>query len=98
MIDLRKELQSLMETEYGGIGRWVVIRHFDKTTHSEHWNEVTKEAVFIGKGSVVKAQFPVFVVPENGGKILTYPAPLLKNPTTLPVSKFPLFSRFCENP
>lgn len=43
-IDLRQELKNLLETEFGGIAKWIAIRHFS-TTHSEYWNEVTKEAI-----------------------------------------------------
>ena len=44
MVDLRYELESLFNG-VDKIGRWVVVRHYDKTQYSKYWNEVTKEAV-----------------------------------------------------
>ena len=43
-IDLRQELRNLFETEFGGIAKWVVVRHFTNV-HSQYWNEVTKESI-----------------------------------------------------
>lgn len=40
-VDLRKEVDSLLE-QYGA---WMLLRHYDVTTHSQYWDEDTQESV-----------------------------------------------------
>ena len=63
------------------------------------WSELgIKLAVFIRFGFVVKAKFPVVVVPEYGVFRSVYPEPLVTNPTPEPPSsKAPLTIKFWEN-
>lgn len=42
-IDLREELRSFYEDDK--VAHWIILRHFDKTKPSVHWNEMTQEAV-----------------------------------------------------
>ncbi len=44
MVDLRREFTNFLKYELGGIGRWVVVRHFTDE-YSEFWKEETHEAV-----------------------------------------------------
>ena len=44
MVNLRNEFQDLLIRDLGGVGRWIVIRHFSEE-HSEYWKEETHEAV-----------------------------------------------------
>lgn len=45
MIDLRKELEYLLKTEVGGIGHWIVIRHFTEEHNEKYWKPETREGV-----------------------------------------------------
>lgn len=40
----RENFNAMITNSRGGIGKWIVVRHFS-TTRSEYWNEQTKEAV-----------------------------------------------------
>ena len=44
MIDLRAELNELFNFDEGGVGRWVMVRHFTDE-HSEYWKPETQESV-----------------------------------------------------
>lgn len=37
--------ERMLYRSSGGIGRWVIVRHFDKKKRSKYWNDETKEAV-----------------------------------------------------
>jgi len=39
-----EDFNEMLEEDDGGIGQWVVVRHFSNV-HSQYWNEETKEAV-----------------------------------------------------
>lgn len=41
----RESFNRMLERSRGGIGQWVVLRHFDTSKKSSYWNEETKEAV-----------------------------------------------------
>ena len=46
-IDLRQEINWIL---YGNafkkpLGHWVILRHFDRTKHSEFWNPISKEGI-----------------------------------------------------
>lgn len=41
----RENFNNMILRSRGGIGQWVVVRHFDRTRKSKYWNEETKEAV-----------------------------------------------------
>ena len=43
LINLRAELKKLFEIDK--TAHWVILRQFDKTKKTKHWNELTKEAV-----------------------------------------------------
>lgn len=43
LINLRAELKKLFEVDK--TAHWVILRQFDKTKPSKHWNPLTKEAV-----------------------------------------------------
>jgi len=43
LINLREELKKLYEVDK--TAHWVILRQFDKTKPSKHWNPLTKEAV-----------------------------------------------------
>jgi len=43
LINLRAELKKLFEIDK--TAHWVILRQFDKTKKTEHWNELTQEAV-----------------------------------------------------
>lgn len=45
MIDLRSEFKELLEEEQGGVGRWVIVRHFTNEYDERYWKPETKEAV-----------------------------------------------------
>ena len=37
--------QRMLTSSNGGIGRWVIVRHFDRTKKSRYWNDQTKEPI-----------------------------------------------------
>lgn len=39
-----QDFNEMLEDDEGGVGQWVVIRHFSDV-HSRFWNEETKEAI-----------------------------------------------------
>ena len=44
-MSFRGNFNRMLERSRGGIGQWVVLRHFDKTKRSQYWNDEAKEAV-----------------------------------------------------
>lgn len=44
-IDLRAELKEFFEKDLGGIGRWIVIRHFTDEHDERYWKPEVREAV-----------------------------------------------------
>ena len=43
-MDLRKEIENMIENDDGGCGHWILLRHFSDE-HSEYWDESKKEAI-----------------------------------------------------
>lgn len=41
----RENFDNMLLNSRGGIGKWVVIRHFDRTKRSVYWNDEGKESV-----------------------------------------------------
>jgi len=44
-VGFRENFDNMLLKSHGGIGKWVVVRHFDRTKRSVYWNDEGKESV-----------------------------------------------------